>query len=475
MSTTVAGIIQRSKTWHFRWVLPDEFRQVAGKKEIHKSLKTDSRTEALARAAELERELRARYEALLSGQQPMADGIDRFSAAVRIAQGLGVSYKSAKDLAGGRIEDILARIELSKTNAPDASPHAIIAALLGGVEQVGLRLSELPEHVDGLAVNENRFKNADQLRKWRASNKRVMAQAIEALGEDIPVRDFKAEHALQHLLWLEKKVAAKKIAAETVKKELTYAAGCFKRYYRAAGVVGAPKPYAGLSVSKGVARLNHKSKDERRKRELSVEWIKDTLLAPGLLDGMNAEARDILLITVETGCRQSEIYNTPLSDIHIGGQYPYFKLRPVEGVREIKNGASERMVPLVGVALSAMRRVVKRGGFKAYAGKDTWSAAVNKYLRERGAMPEGHTIGGLRHAWEGRMKRAGISVDDRGVMMGHSVALIRDREEYGDLTLKERHDLAAMVQLDVEDPVAHLGDATVAAPRKKRGSARLAD
>jgi len=468
MATTVAGIIQRNGTWHFRWVLPDAYRPLVGKWEIHKSLKTDSRTEALARAAELEREMRARFEAMLAGRGPMGDGLDRFSTAVRIAQGLGVSYKSAKDLAGGRVEDILARIELARDAAPDAGPHALIAAVLGGVEQPGLRLSALADHVEELAKDENRFKNETQLRKWRGGNRRALAQAIEAIGEDIPVRDFTAEHAMKHLLWLEKKVARKEIAADTVKKELTYAAGCLKRYYRAAGVVDAPRPYAGLSVSKGVAKLNHKSKDERRKRELDVEWIKSTLLAPGLLEGLNPEARDILLVAVETGCRQSEIYNTPLADINIHNEYPHFLLRPVEGVREIKNTASERIVPLVGVALSAMRRIVARGGFKTYAGKDSWSAAVNKYLRERGALPEGHTIGGLRHAWEGRMRRAGIAVDERGVMMGHSVSLIRDREEYGDFTLEERLAFAQRVALDVADPVAHLGDGVKAAPRKRR-------
>ncbi len=187
---------------------------------------------------------------------------------------------------------------------------------------------------------------------------------------------------------------------------------------------------------------------------------------------MNPEARDILLICVETGCRQSEIYNTPIDDIDVDGQYPSFMLRPVVNVREIKNNASERVVPLVGVALSAMTRVAARGGFKRYAGSDNWSAAVNKYLRDRDALPSGHTIGGLRHSWEGRMRRAGIAVDERGVMMGHSVALIRDREEYGDITLAERHALALRVALDIADPVAHLGDEMVVAPRRSRRESR---
>ncbi|MCQ0971998.1 hypothetical protein MLD63_16365 [Paracoccus sp. TK19116] len=466
------GIILRGQTWHFRWVVPEEFRAVAGKREIHKSLRTDSRAEALVRARDYESELCGRFEAALAGSPTVKDGLEAFNKAIRIARGLGVPYRFAKDLAGGRVEDILSRVETAQAISPDASNPGAVAAVLGGVEEPGLRLSQLADHVDEIATDENRFKNATQLRKWRNGNKRTLTQAIEAIGDDVLVRDFTAEHAMKHLLWLEKRVARGEISAESVKKELTYASGCFKRYYRAAGMAHPPRPYAGLSVSKGTARLAHKPRDARRKREFSVDWIRETLLAPGTFDGLNPEARDILLICVETGCRQSEIYNTPLADIHIDGPHPYLELRPAVGLRELKNGASERKVPLVGVALSAMERVVGRGGFRTYAGKDTWSSAVNKYLRERGVMPEGHTIGGLRHAWEGRMRRAGIAIDERGIMMGHSVSLIRDREEYGDVTLAERHELAQRIALDVADPLGDLGDRVIAAPRKRRKSSR---
>lgn len=48
-----------------------------------------------------------------------------------------------------------------------------------------------------------------------------MAQAIDAIGEDILVKEFTTEHALKHLLMLEKKVVGQMIAADTIKKELT--------------------------------------------------------------------------------------------------------------------------------------------------------------------------------------------------------------------------------------------------------------
>ena len=176
MTTTMAGIIKRGERWHFRWVVPEEYREVAGKNEIHKSLKTDSKAEALARAADYERELRARFEAALAGKNPVAEGMERFTAAVRIAQGLGMSYKSAKDLAAGRVEDILARVEAARDVSPDGSNAGAVAAVLGGVEAPGLRLSELADHVEKISTNDNLFKNPTQMRKWRGGVKRSIAQ-----------------------------------------------------------------------------------------------------------------------------------------------------------------------------------------------------------------------------------------------------------------------------------------------------------
>lgn len=119
-SKDLAGIVLRGRIWHFRWVVPKEYLEVAGKKEIHRSLKTDSRSEAHARALDYERELRSKFEAILGGQSSPEQQTVPLDVAIRIAQGLGVPYKSAKEIAAGRIEDILSRIETTKEISPDA-------------------------------------------------------------------------------------------------------------------------------------------------------------------------------------------------------------------------------------------------------------------------------------------------------------------------------------------------------------------
>src|SRR5690606_40289542 len=94
---------------------------------------------------------------------------------------------------------------------------------------------------------------------------------------------------------------------------------------------------------------------------------------------------------------------------------------------ELKSAASIRVVPLVGVALEVFKRLPN--GFPRYREKEeSLSQLVNKYLRNNGLAPTPrHTLYGLRHSMEDRMKEAGIGDDLRRILLGHRI----DREEYG--------------------------------------------
>ena len=93
----------------------------------------------------------------------------------------------------------------------------------------------------------------------------------------------------------------------------------------------------------------------------------------------------------------------------------------------MKSAASIRVVPLVGVALEVFRRFPN--GFPRYREREeALSQLVNKYLRNNKLAPTPrHTLYGLRHSMEDRMKEAGIGDDLRRIILGHRI----DREEYG--------------------------------------------
>lgn len=131
---------------------------------------------------------------------------------------------------------------------------------------------------------------------------------------------------------------------ESANKDFANMAGMLRRYYESIAQPDPPYPYHCVS-------LKDRHKAESRKLEIPVDWITEKWFAPGAFDGTNDEARDILLISVETGCRQSEICDLPPEAIVLDHPIPHLRLRFEEGEnrREIKNTLSVREVPLVGV------------------------------------------------------------------------------------------------------------------------------
>lgn len=99
-------------------------------------------------------------------------------------------------------------------------------------------------------------------------------------------------------------------------------------------------------------------------------------MAPGALDGLNDEARDVIYVVMETGCRPSEIANLSKTRIKLDADIPHIRIEP-EG-RLLKTEHSGRDIPLVGRALEAMKR--HRNGFPRYHDKgSTLSATLMKH------------------------------------------------------------------------------------------------
>ena len=438
----MAGLIKRGQTWHLRMRVPKRYHAVAGRNEIHRSLETDSERRARELLPDIEAKLLAELEAMKAIRERPGEA-DAYRAATKIAQARGFTYRPLSDLLEAPLEDVLERVEVVKA---DTSPETV-RALLGGLEGPAVRLSALVDEVERVAAHENRYKSENQLRLWRNPRKRAVANLQAALGgRDALVSEIDHAAALKHKAWWQKKIAAENLSMESANKDFANMAGMLRRYYESIALPDPPEPYRRVT-------LKDRHKEESRKLEIPVEWIKEKWFAPGAFDGTNDQARDILLISIETGCRQSEIHDLPPGAFILDAPIPYFEVKLEEGniKREIKNTASKRKVPLVGVALAAAKR--HPDGFPRYRGKSSYSAAMNKFMRSNGLLPSpNHTIGGIRHSWESRMRRAGIALDIRGVMMGHSVKAILERAVYGDeMPLPEKLKLAMKVVLDVPD------------------------
>ena len=184
--------------------------------------------------------------------------------------------------------------------------------------------------------------------------------------------------------------------------------------------IEAPNPFAKLRFKTAAGKT--------KGVPFSNDWIRGKLLAPGALDKMNAEARDVLLVMVNTGARSSEIIGCSLASFQLSGGVPFLDIgQQIE--RVLKTESSPRQIPLLGVSLEAARRIVARGGIKRYADKaNSWSAAVSKFLAENGLREtDEHSAYSLRHSFEDRMTEAGVDDRIRAELMGHKY----ERPDYG--------------------------------------------
>jgi hypothetical protein len=91
-------------------------------------------------------------------------------------------------------------------------------------------------------------------------------------------------------------------------------------------------------------------------------FVQEQILADGMFDDLNPEARRVIYVIVETGLRLSEAVNLSRETIRLKAAVPHLSVAP-EG-RHIKTDESRREIPLVGVALMAMR--VQPDGFPRY-------------------------------------------------------------------------------------------------------------
>jgi integrase len=178
-----------------------------------------------------------------------------------------------------------------------------------------------------------------------------------------------------------------------------------------------------------------------QRNAFSIAFVKDTILAPGALDGMKRADRDLLYVLADTGARLSEICNLRKPFIHVGPKdnIPHIRIRPVG--RQLKSKNAARDVPLIGVALEAMRR--NADGWPQY--RDNASAAskeINRWIKT--LLPadveitdsddenkEGTCLYGLRHAFKDRLRAIRAEDEMKVALMGHDVGVTGKTPDYG--------------------------------------------
>ncbi len=402
----------RGKIWHLRRRVPSRFTAIEPRHEVWVSLKTDSHQLAARKAPAVWESLLAGWEAQLEGRSE--DQLARFQAAQAIAASHGVSFRPIRDIEDLPLEELLARVEVLRQREGTANVMAA-PAVLGTVERPSLTVSQALEEYWKLTPDRIRGKSDDQKRRWQNPRKKAVHNFIDAVG-DLPLSQLKRSDFLDFRGWWLERIAEEDLTPNSANKDLIHLGD----------VLRTVSELKGLEFDLPLQKLTLKEGDRRERFPFSDAWIRDRLLAPGALAGLNDEARAILIGMINTGYRPSEAAGLTADRIRLRDDVPHISIAP-DSTRQIKNKTSRREIPLTAVSLDAFREFPK--GFAHYRERPaSLSATVNKFLRENGLMEsDRHVMYSLRHAFEDRMLRGRIDERVRRELMGHSLG----REKYG--------------------------------------------
>lgn len=407
------SLVRRESTLYIRKRVPRRYKPVEGREFIWISLHTDSETHAKLKAPAIWQEMIEAWEAKLAGAN--SDAEVAFEAARNLAARRGFRYLPAAQVAKLPTDEILRRVEaVAKRSRPGEPDMIEAAAILGGAKEPKLTVSKALAAYWQVADDKTLGKSADQIRRWENPRKKAVAAFIVAVS-DKPIDEISTADLGAFKNHLAARVRAGEIVASSANKDLIHFLTVIEDVARA----------KGITLIFDRTKLMFRQEDASPRPPFTASWIKEKLLAPGALDGLNPEARAILLGMVNTGYRPSEGAQLTAAQIRLDGPVPHISIEPV--VRALKTKHSKRIIPLVGVSLEAFRAFPN--GFPRYADNPGLSDTINKYLRENGLLETpSHSLYSLRHSFEDRMLAAGVDERIRRDLMGHALQRMR----YGD-------------------------------------------
>lgn len=352
---------------------------------------------------QLSDQLEAYWRGMRDGQS--AEARMRFEAAQRRARALGVEYRTVAELVDGNFDEFMRRMDLLMASR-GVDDEKEVAALLGGEPRPTIMLDDLVDEFESLMKASLAQKSENQLRKWR-NPKLLAVENLKAIIGDKPLAQISRTDALLFRNWWQTRIISEGVEIGTANKNI----GTIAKMMKAVGrthQLNLPPVFADLRIEGEV---------EKQRAAFHAAFVQDKILAAGALADLNDEARDLIHVVADTGMRLSEAANLLPGAIFVDADVPHVKVEA--NGRQLKTDHSAREIPLVGIALEAMRRHPE--GFPRYRDKaDSLSALVNKYLDGRGLLPSpDHSFYSLRHTFEDRLTAIEAPEKVIASLMGH--------------------------------------------------------
>lgn len=361
-------------------------------------------------AARINAETEAYWRGLWLGQSDQA--AQRYEASRQFTRAIGFDSVPAAELLRDddhivqRVTAIRAKGYKPNSDAPDA--------ILGLVEPPELKLSGLLEAYEATQRASLSGKSDDQMRVWRNAKRRAIDLLIEVTG-DLRIDALTRNHALDFREHWQDRVDADEVEIDTANKTIGHLNKMWRELNRLKRL-GLDPIFAELRIAGGGGG---------QRAAFEPAYVQDKLLKAGAFGELNDEARRVIYMVADTGLRPSEVVNLTAATIHLDHAVPHVSIEP-DG-RQMKTDDSRRAVPLVGVALAAMK--AQPDGFPRYRDNaSSLSALVNKILTEKKLRPTPrHSLYSLRHCFEDRLTAVEAPEKLIAALMGHKYS----RPKYG--------------------------------------------
>ena len=405
-----------------------------GASTVRVSLKTSDRGLAGKRRDALEKADNAYWDSLRIDGKATSLSKRIYEAAFSRARAWGFSYHEHSDMRSVIPDgEMLAR--LSAIATADTGQRHTADSLLGDTRRPKVLLS------GAFDVYVNEIKSPYLLKKddegrsdWLKNKQRSLDLFIELFG-DRPVDQYtRAEGRRFYDYWHERMMGreGRKIGGSLANRNISNVRVLIDDYCM----------HVGIDIENPLRGFSFEIIGKKKILPFSDEELCSIFLVPSPLMNMRFDTRLVTLAMIETGCRPSELLCLDATTIILDHDVPHIVIQEEEG-KSVKTENSNRVVPLLGISLEAMK--LAPNGFPRWrTRRKDFSSTVNPFCRKNKLFTSDlKRLYSIRHSFKDRAIRAGIDEETRNNLIGHAI----DVERYGiggGLAFKQK-ELAKMI------------------------------
>lgn len=371
------------------------------------------------RTLELDAQLQSYWRAPVTSTQISTSNI----TAIQRAQDLGLSVVTTDDALKLGMEELWQRFvrvlgeKFPASPQPDDGDLKTATRLVFGVtptseaaKHAKIKVSGMIEEYQRINATELAAKSPLQRRKWLGQRQTALDLFLGLIGEDCAIEALTIQHAHKLRAHWQQRVLSGTVTAASANREMRHVSGLYSTI----------RAFHQLDVKNPFSCLNIRGDGDGKRVAFDADFVREHFLAEGKFADVNEQARRIVYLIIETGLRLSEACALTKETIHLDAPIPYIEV--AANGRSTKTKKSVRKIPLVGVALEAMR--LQPNGFPRYYDNfSVASATINKALIELGLRPAGDrstTLYSLRHTFVDRLKAVEAPRDIQEDLMGHT-------------------------------------------------------